>query len=196
MKKTAKLFTVLLTFAMVLTLAMPMTTEAASKKAPKLNKTKATLAITKKKAKPTYKLKVKNTAGKRVTWTTSNKKVATVSKKGVVTAKKKGTVIIKAKVGKKVLKCKVTIKDNRKVVKKPVTKPTCQHNWKKVYVEKVTYIDVCSCGKKFTSKEEHEQHAMEAIWNGDTNPHSAGTRQKKESVFDHWKCTKCGATKK
>ena len=46
---------------------------------------------------------------KTVKWSTSNKKVAKVSDKGVVTAKKKGTSVIKAKVGKKVLKCKVKV---------------------------------------------------------------------------------------
>ena len=88
--------------AIMLTLAMPMSAEAASKKAPKLNKTKTTLTITKKKT---------NAAGRKVKWTSSNKKVATVSKKG------KGVAMITAKVkGSKTLRCKVTVKDNRKPV--------------------------------------------------------------------------------
>ena len=46
--------------ALTLTLAMPVTAEAATKKAPKLNKSKVTLTITKKKTKPAVQLKVKN----------------------------------------------------------------------------------------------------------------------------------------
>ena len=111
-----KSITVITVFAIMLTLAMPVTAEAATKKAPKLNKSKVTLTITKKKTKPTVQLKVKNTAGKKVKWTTSNKKVVTVSKKGKVTAKKKGSAIVKVKVGNRTLKCKVTVKDKRKSI--------------------------------------------------------------------------------
>ena len=64
-----KSITVITIIAMALTLAMPVTAEAATKKAPKINKTKVTLTITKKKTKPTVQLKVKNTAGKKVKWT-------------------------------------------------------------------------------------------------------------------------------
>ena len=56
----------------------------------------------------TTTLKIEGTT-KTVTWSSSNKKVATVSQKGKVTAKKAGTVTIKAKVGKKTYKCKVTV---------------------------------------------------------------------------------------
>ena len=62
---------------MLITLAMPMSAEAASKKAPKLNKTKTTLTITKKKTKPAVQLKVKNAAGRKVKWTSSNRKAVT-----------------------------------------------------------------------------------------------------------------------
>ena len=54
------------------------------------------------------KIKVKGTK-KKVKWSSSNKKVATV-KKGIITAKKPGKATITAKVGKKKLKCKVTVK--------------------------------------------------------------------------------------
>lgn len=51
---------------------------------------------------------------KKVKWSSTNKKVATVSSKGVVKAKKPGTAYIKAKVGEKVLKCKVKVKKAKK----------------------------------------------------------------------------------
>lgn len=73
-------------------------------KAPKLSKTKLTMMVGDKK-----KLKVKNTK-KKVIWTSSKPKVVKVSKKGIVTARKAGKATIKAKTGKKILKCKVTVR--------------------------------------------------------------------------------------
>lgn len=70
----------------------------------KLNKTKYTLRVGK-----TLKLKVKGTK-KKAKWSSSKKKVATVSKKGVVKAKNAGKATITAKVGKKKLQCKITVK--------------------------------------------------------------------------------------
>lgn len=96
--------------ALVLVMSLLTVSTIEAKKAPKLSNKKITLKVGQKK-----KLKVKN--AKKVTWKSSNKKIATVSKKGVVTAKKAGKVTISAKVGKKVLKCKVTVK------KKPTPKP-------------------------------------------------------------------------
>ncbi len=149
---------VIVVIALTLTLAMPVTAEAATKKAPKLNKSKVTLTITKKKTKPTVQLKVKNTAGKKVKWTTSNKKVATVSKNGKVTAKKKGSAVITVKVSNRVLRCKVTVKDTRKPVSnKPVT---CQHKWVKHYVEEtISEYVTCACGQQFTNVTEWEVHS-------------------------------------
>jgi uncharacterized protein YjdB len=78
-------------------------TSALSK--PKLNKTKASLRVGQ-----TTKLKVTNYAASKVTWTSSNKKIATVTSSGKVKGVKAGTCTITAKVGKKSVKCKVTIK--------------------------------------------------------------------------------------
>ncbi len=104
MRERKKVLAVLLVFA--LTIVMTGTGEAqAAKKKPKLNKKKLTLYVGKKAA-----LKVKNTK-KKVKWSSSKKSVATVSKKGKVTAKKKGKATITAKVAKKKLKCKVTVKE-------------------------------------------------------------------------------------
>lgn len=122
--------------AMLCTFAMPVPVEA--KKVPKISKARVTLTITKKKTKPVYRLKVKNASGK-IKWKSSNKKVATVNKSGKITAKKKGRATITAKTGKKTLRCRVTVKDNRKAKipapakpgssskPKPSPTPKCDH---------------------------------------------------------------------
>ena len=186
--------------AIMLTLAMPMSAEAASKKAPKLNKTKVTLTITKKKTKPAVQLKVKNAAGRKVKWTSSNKKVATVSKKGKIVAKKKGVTMITVKVkGSKTLRCKVTVKDNRKAVtKKPITNPSpkppveteCQHDW--VKKEKVVETKLaCTCGKLFDTEEQWYSHNDEVVENGETI-HSTSYYPVTETYYE---CSKCHKTK-
>ena len=88
----------------------------------KLNKTKLTLTQGKK-----YRLKIKGTK-KKVKWSSTKKSVATVNKKGVVTAKKKGTAYIKAKVGKKTYKCKVTVKSKKAPAKPAPTTPSAPVN--------------------------------------------------------------------
>lgn len=95
-----KLLTALFTMVAAIMLITSVPVEAAQ---PKLNKTKMTMYEGQKKT-----LKVNKKA--KVKWSSSNKKVATVNQKGQVFAKKKGTVIIKAKIGKRVIKCKVTVK--------------------------------------------------------------------------------------
>ena len=187
--------------AIMLTLAMPMSAEAASKKAPKLNKTKVTLTITKKKTKPTVQLKVKNAAGRKVKWTSSNKKVATVSKKGKVVAKKKGVAMITVKVkGSKTLRCKVTVKDNRKAVtKKPITNPEpapapngeCEHDWvnhKKI----VGYKIHCSCGKTYNTIEDWKQHNFNI---GVTENTGHGYSEEPIYETDYQECTICHKTR-
>ncbi len=54
-------------------------------------------------------LKVKNTKQK-VSWKSSNRQIATVTSKGVVKGVKKGSATITAKIGKKKLTCRVTVK--------------------------------------------------------------------------------------
>lgn len=102
--KIRRRLSVVLCVALALILVMPVTAMAAKKK-PKLNKNKLTLYVGKKAT-----LKVKNTK-KKVKWSSSKKSVASVTKKGKVTAKKKGKTTITAKVAKKKLKCKVTVKE-------------------------------------------------------------------------------------
>ena len=190
--------------ALALTLAMPVTAQAAKKKAPKISKTKVTMTITKKKTKPTVQLKVKNVSAKKVKWTTSNKKVVTVSKNGKVVAKKKGVAMITVKVkGSKTLRCKVTVKDNRKAVtKKPITNPSpnpepnpapngeCEHDW----IEKkeiIGYEYECQCGKKFKNEYEWTMHNDDIVTNGGTM-HAFSTHEITETYYE---CSKCHKTK-
>ena len=55
-------------------------------------------------------LKVNGVSGKTV-WSSANKKIVKVSSKGKITAVKTGTTVVKAKLGKKVYTCKVTVKN-------------------------------------------------------------------------------------
>lgn len=173
-----KIITIITMIALVSTLIMPVNVEA--KTAPKLNKRKVTLTITQKKTKPTYKLKVKNASGK-IKWKTSNKKIATVNNTGKVTAKKKGNAIITAKVGRQTLRCRVTVKDNRKTVTPASTKtstpasvvvpipiPTqkCDHTYEDHWVTFEEYYETnndiqisCNCGV-FTNIDEYQKHVM------------------------------------
>jgi hypothetical protein len=193
-----KSITVITVLAIMHTLAMPVTAEAAAKKAPKLNKSKVTLTITKKKTKPAVQLKVKNAAGRKVKWTSSNKKVVTVSAKGKVTAKKKGSAVITVKVkGSKTLRCKVTVKDTRKnTSNKPVA---CQHKWVKHYVEETVTItgSQCACGKIFETNAEWQQHRVEAGLNREYGHGSVASVDIPKTITkcDYEYCEKCGVRK-
>lgn len=74
--------------------------------AAKLNKTEVTIEIGERQ-----KVKVKGTT-KKVKWKSSDKTIATVTKRGNIDAKAKGECIVTATVGKKKLKCKVTVTDS------------------------------------------------------------------------------------
>lgn len=195
-----KSITTIIIMALALTLAMPVTAQAAKKKAPKISKTKVTMTITKKKTKPAVQLKVKNVSAKNVKWTTSNKKVATVSKNGKVVAKKKGVAVITVKVkGSKTLRCKVTVKDNRKpVTKKPAPAPgpnpkpdgECEHDW--VQKEKVVGTVLgCTCGEAFETEEDWIAHNDKVVENGETM-HSFSDYPISETYYE---CSKCHKTK-
>lgn len=192
-----KSITTIIIFAMALTLAMPVTAQAAKKKAPKISKTKVTMTITKKKTKPAVQLKVKNVSAKNVKWTTSNKKVATVSKNGKVVAKKKGNAVITVKVkGSKTLRCKVTVKDNRKpVTKKPNPNPEtpveCEHNWVVTEEKFIGTKLICSHGLIFNSAEEHSAHCDPLMEQG-----LDGCGVSSSDVYEtYYECSKCHKTK-
>ena len=183
--------------ALALTFAMPVTAQAAKKKAPKISKTKVTMTITKKKTKPAVQLKVKNVSAKNVKWTTSNKKVATVSKNGKVVAKKKGNAVITVKVkGSKTLRCKVTVKDNRKpVTKKPNPNPEtpveCEHNWVVTEEKFIGTKLICSHGLIFNSAEEHSAHCDPLMEQG-----LDGCGVSSSDVYEtYYECSKCHKTK-
>ena len=191
-----KSITSIIIMALALTLAMPVTAQAAKKKAPKISKTKVTMTITKKKTKPAVQLKVKNVSAKKVKWTTSNKKVATVSKNGKVVAKKKGNAVITVKVkGSKTLRCKVTVKDNRKPVTKPAPTPKpdgeCEHNWvvteEKVVGTKLT----CNHGLVFYNDYDWTVHCDALIEQGLDGCGISAT----EIIETHYECSKCHKTK-
>ena len=83
----------------------------------RLNKKTASIIVGK-----TVRLKVKNTK-KKVAWSSKNRKIATVNTKGVVKGKKPGKSVIVAKVGKKALACRVTVKKKAAPMPKPTSRP-------------------------------------------------------------------------
>ncbi len=101
-KSTIFGFTMLLLAITTLFFFQPIGAKAS---APKLNKTKITLLT-----KNTAVLKVTNTR-KNIRWNSSNPGVASVNRNGRVTAREQGTAKITAKIGKKKLVCKVTVKN-------------------------------------------------------------------------------------
>ena len=115
MKNLKKLFAIMLTVSMLVSL-IPFNVQAASSSKIKLSKNKMTLYVGDTK---TLKLKGTNKTPK---WTSSKKSVATVTSKGKVTAKKKGSAVIKAKLGKNIFSCKVTVKT--KAISDPVPTTT------------------------------------------------------------------------
>lgn len=111
MKRSKKMFTVMLALCVALSMAMASVTANAATKKPKkiyLKATSTTVDI-KGKVKVSVKKVSPKKASKSVKWKSSNKKIATVSKSGYVTGKKKGTVKITA-TSKKRKKVKKTIK--------------------------------------------------------------------------------------
>jgi|GEM_PF-804448 len=108
--KAQKRFAAVFTAAVMLASILG-TAAVSAAAAPKLSKKSVTI----KKGR-TVIVRVKN-AGRKVRWSSSNKKIAAVVKikgtrKGIATikGKKKGKCVIRAKIGKKILKCRVTVK--------------------------------------------------------------------------------------
>lgn len=105
-----------MTAALLLGVSMPSSPAAAKKKAPKLSTKKVSISVGQKKT-----IKLKN--GKKAVWSIkSGKKIVSLSKKKktsvVVKGKKAGKAVVLAKVGKKKLTCKVSVKAKKPAVTK------------------------------------------------------------------------------
>ncbi len=121
----------------------------------KLNKKSAKVYVGK-----TVNLKVKGTS-KKVKWSTSDSTIATVTKKGKVKGVKVGKATITAKVGKKNLKCKVTVS------KKPLT-----HNQK--FTFKVSNPLTLTIGETKTVPVACDGFALKWNWTGTAITTQAG----------------------
>ena len=110
-----KLLPLMLILMLILGISMPANAAAN----PRLNSTKKVLYVGK-----TSQLKVVNWK-KAVKWSSSNNKVVKVSSKGKITAVKTGTATVKARIAKKTLTCKVTVKSPGMSVKKAVLYVRC-----------------------------------------------------------------------
>lgn len=115
-KQFCKTMSYVMTAALLLGVSMPSSPAAAKKKAPKLSTKKVSISVGQKKT-----IKLKN--GKKAVWfIKSGKKVVSLSKKKktsvVVKGKKAGKAVVLAKVGKKKLTCKVTVKAKKPAVTK------------------------------------------------------------------------------
>ena len=108
MRKIIKGNKAILSILLCFALAVPSI--AYAKTTVRLNKKSTTIQVGK-----TVQLKVNGTK-KKVSWNSSNKKVATVTNKGKVKGIKAGKATITAKVEKKKLSCKVTVK-KKEVIK-------------------------------------------------------------------------------
>lgn len=117
-KDICKTFSVVLTVALTVSVALPNT--AVAKKVVKLSNKKMSIQVGKKKT-----LKLKNSKKKAVWSIKSGKKYFSLSQKKkksvVIKGKKVGKGIVQAKVGKKKLTCKVTITAKR--AKQPISTP-------------------------------------------------------------------------
>lgn len=125
MKKRLSKLVFFCLFLSVLSLCNLSFVSAKSKKTLKLSKTSITLQV-----KQSKKLSVKNTK-KKIKWISSNKQIVTVNKSGKITGKKIGKATITAKVGKKKLNCRVTVK------KKPYH---YKHHPRKYYINRRNQI--------------------------------------------------------
>lgn len=131
-KHNRKLLTLTLACALVFTNFTDMPAASAAKKKLHLSKTRLTLQTGQKKT-----LTVKNTK-KKVHWYSSRKAVAAVNRKGVVTAKKAGKARITAKIGKKKLICKVTVKAKKVSAATPVPAETPSESENQKRVPQIT----------------------------------------------------------
>ncbi len=91
------------TFLMMLCVCMFSVSAFAA--SPKINKQKAAVLVGK-----TITLKISNAGKNKIAWKSSNPKIAAVNRKGLVKGLRAGKAVISARVGKKTLKCNITVK--------------------------------------------------------------------------------------
>lgn len=150
MKKTIKLFALVLVAALAVTFGTKTTSMAkgGSVKSVTITKPtkKSTLTITRKDANVTKQLtvnvKTTGNASKAVTYKSSNTKVATVSSTGLITAKKKGTatITVTSKANKKKKDTlKITVKQAVTGVTASVKKPLATYKNVTTLVKGKTY---------------------------------------------------------
>lgn len=107
MKKMRKIVTIVLTLALLMGTVISVGAPAEAK----LSGTKKYTMLVGNQAKWV----IFGAGGKKIKFKSSNKKIATISKSGIIKAKKKGKCTLTAKVGKKSLKCKLTVKAATKI---------------------------------------------------------------------------------
>ena len=162
MKQRKRAGILLMLVCLIITLALPVTANAAVK----INKTSVSVLRGK-----TYNLKITGTK-KKIKWTSSNKKIATVSASGKIKGIKKGRCNIYAKVGKKKYTCKVTVKQPVTSIK--LSKKSISLNKGKKYTLKARIAPKNAANKAVVWKSSNTKIASVSS-NGVVTAKSAGT---------------------
>ena len=120
---------------------------------PKISKKKVTVAVGK-----TVTLKISKAGKSKVTWKSSKPKIASVSKKGQVKGLKAGKAVISAKVGKKTLKCTVTVKAI-KIKKITLNKKSCTMTQGEKFTLKASFSPKDASNRSLTWKSSNKKVA-------------------------------------
>lgn len=162
MKQRKRAGILLMLVCLIVTLALPVTANAAVK----INKTSVSVLRGK-----TYNLKITGTK-KKIKWTSSNKKIATVSASGKIKGINKGRCNIYAKVGKKKYTCKVTVKQPVTSIK--LSKKSISLNKGKKYTLKASIAPKNAANKAVVWKSSNKKIATVSS-KGVVTAKSAGT---------------------
>ena len=162
MKQRKRVGILLILVCLIITLALPVTANAAVK----INKTSVSVLRGK-----TYNLKITGTK-KKIKWTSSNKKIATVSASGKIKGINKGRCNIYAKVGKKKYTCKVTVKQPVTSIK--LSKKSISLNKGKKYTLKASIAPKNAANKAVVWKSSNKKIATVSS-KGVVTAKSAGT---------------------
>ena len=162
MKQQKKAGILLMLVCLIITLALPVTANAAVK----INKTSVSVLRGK-----TYNLKITGTKQK-IRWTSSNKKIATVSASGKIKGINKGRCNIYAKAGNKKYTCKVTVRQPVTSIK--LSKTSISVNKGKTYTLKVSVAPKNAANKAVVWKSSNTKIASVSS-KGVVTAKSAGT---------------------